>query len=126
MNRRKFISAIIAAPVAIATGLKLDAPAMPLIHKGNMILPHGIGKSEAYRVLYGGSPTGRLYPYQREAIRQIELYGHAQARVWPRRVSARRFHVMDFAEVETRVLATLENKEAIEKDIAEMLAASDA
>ncbi len=110
MKRRNFFKVLTAAAATVA----LPASAMRdiLIHKGNLILPHGVAKAEAFSVMYGAGP----YYYQREALRQMNLYQHASRVVFPMPRHAGKTYWLDIGnrahkEIEMRVLAALNTKQ---------------
>jgi len=107
MKRRNFLKTLIGAAAAVA----VPASLLKKLHgsAGATFTHDGTGFAAFFAKTHKFTP----YPYQREAIRQMEFYGAGAARVFPRHVGKTYWLQLGnamHAEVEKRVLAQLAEK----------------
>ena len=109
MKRRNFCKTLIGA--AVAAAIPGRAVRDVLIHKANLILPRGIGKAEAIRVMYGGGNCTE------EMRQQMYFYQHASRIAFSahRQQEGKNYFLQlgnaYHEELEKRVLAALDKKD---------------
>ena len=110
MKRRNFCKTLIGA--AVAAAIPGQAMCDILIHRGNPMTHDGTPYTVKWIAPTNPYPE-TLRAYQREAIRQLDLYNHGARVVFQPGCSMgkTRFIEMNFAEIEKRVLLAIDQKE---------------